>query len=491
MLYLVSTTMPLRLYNTLTRKKQLFRPRHGKTVSLYTCGPTVYHYAHIGNLRTYIFEDVLKRVLQFNGFRVRHVMNITDVGHLTDDQDQGEDKMEVGAQREHRSVWEIAQLYTTAFQEDLERLNILAPTIWCKATDHITEQIRMILELEQRGFAYPTDDGVYFDTSKFTRYGELARLQLKGLKAGARVEMVKGKKNPSDFALWKFSYPNGRSFDPAQDDGARRRQMEWPSPWGVGFPGWHIECSAMSMKYLPPPIDIHCGGIDHIPVHHTNEIAQAEAATGKRPFVRFWIHGAHMTIRASKMAKSENNFLTVSSLANDGFDPLAFRLLTYSAHYRTTLDFTLSSMATAAKSLEHLRNALREKGVPSVKSSKKLTASTLRLMKKFKATVNDDLNMPEAMAVVWESIRLCHNASELRALVEGYDSVLALQLLRDTPLPESVSTKVTQLAQVRDQARKEKNWARSDALRKEIEQQGYSVEDSPQGTRLKSLGPKK
>jgi len=479
--------MSLHLYNTLTRKKQLFRPRTGNTVSLYTCGPTVYHYAHIGNLRTYIFEDVLKRVLQLNGFRVKHVMNITDVGHLTDDQDQGEDKMEVGAQREHRSVWEIAQRYTTAFQEDLKRLNILAPTIWCKATDHIKEQIRMIQQLKRRGFVYLTDDGVYFDTSKFKRYGEMARLQLKGQKAGARVEMVQGKKNPPDFALWKFSYPSGISFDAAQDDSARRRQMEWPSPWGIGFPGWHIECSAMSIKYLPPPIDIHCGGIDHIPVHHTNEIAQAEAASGKRPFVRFWIHGAHMTIRANKMAKSENNFLTISSLIKEGFDPLAFRLLTYSAHYRTTLDFSSTSLSTAATSLQRLKHSLKQKGVLSGKPEKKLSLESQRLYKKFKAAVNDDLNMPEAMAVVWESIRLSHNASELRTLIQQYDSVLALQLLRAEDSSESIPPAVTRLAQERDQARKEKNWARSDALRKEIEQRGFSVEDTPEGSRLKSI----
>src|SRR3989344_952205 len=268
----------LKFYNTLTRAKEEFKPQNPPAVGLYTCGPTVYNYAHIGNLRTYIFEDILKRALVANGFEVNHVMNITDVGHLTSDADVGEDKMEKGAKREGKTVWDIAEFYTKAFKEDMRRLNLVEPDIWCKATDHIAEQIELIQRLEKRGFTYLIDDGVYFDTTKDPHYGKLARLDIAGLRAGARIEMVKDKRNPTDFALWKLSPDN------------EQRQMEWESPWGKGFPGWHIECSAMAMKYLGETFDIHCGGIDLIPVHHTNEIAQAENATGKK-FVHTWLHG--------------------------------------------------------------------------------------------------------------------------------------------------------------------------------------------------------
>ncbi|MBI5465966.1 MAG: cysteine--tRNA ligase, partial [Candidatus Kerfeldbacteria bacterium] len=288
--------LPLKLYNTLGRKKQEFKPLKPGEVGLYTCGPTVYAAPHLGNLRTYIFEDLLKRTLQVDGFRVKHVMNITDVGHLTSDADEGEDKMEKGAAREGKTVWEIAEHYTDIFKQNLQSLNVLAPDVWCKATDHIPEQIELIRKIEANGFTYQTSDGVYFDTAKLKDYGRLAKLDIKGLKARARVEMNPAKKHPTDFALWKFSPPD------------KKRQMEWPSPWGVGFPGWHIECSAMSMKYLGETFDIHCGGIDHIPVHHPNEIAQSEAATSK-PLARWWLHGEFLVVDAKRMGKSEDNFL--------------------------------------------------------------------------------------------------------------------------------------------------------------------------------------
>ncbi|MDX1709432.1 MAG: cysteine--tRNA ligase, partial [Desulfobacterales bacterium] len=291
--------MTLYLYNSLTRKKQPFEPIISGEVGLYTCGPTVYNYAHIGNLRTYIFEDILKRVLIYNGYAVKHVMNITDVGHLTGDRDMGEDKMEAGAAREGKSAWDIAEYYTRSFKQDIAALNILAPDIWVKATDTIPEQIALIKTLQEKGYTYQTTDGIYFDTSKFKDYTKLSHQDLEALKEGARVERNPEKRHPTDFALWKFS-PQGS-----------KRQMEWDSPWGVGFPGWHLECSAMSMKFLGEQLDIHCGGTDHIDVHHTNEIAQSEAATGK-PFFNFWMHGAFLIIQGGKkMAKSEGNFLTL------------------------------------------------------------------------------------------------------------------------------------------------------------------------------------
>ncbi len=306
--------MAVSFYNTLTRRKEPFEPLQPGSVGLYTCGPTVYNYAHIGNLRTYLFEDILKRTLLYNGYAVKHVMNITDVGHLTGDRDMGEDKLEKGAQREGKSAWEIAAHYTEAFQKDIERLNILAPTIWCKATDTIPEQIALIRMLEEKEFTYRTADGVYFDTARFPGYTRLSHQNLEALQEGARVEKNPEKRNATDFALWKFSPPGVQ------------RQMEWDSPWGVGFPGWHIECSAMSMKYLGDQLDIHCGGTDHIDVHHTNEIAQSEAATGK-PFFRYWMHGAFLIIAGGKkMAKSEDNFLTLeNAFLRHGKDPLAYR----------------------------------------------------------------------------------------------------------------------------------------------------------------------
>jgi cysteinyl-tRNA synthetase len=298
----------LELYKTMDREKKLFNPIAPSTVSLYTCGPTVYNYAHIGNLRTYVFEDVLKRVLQYNGYQVNHVMNITDVGHLTDDADSGIDKMEKGAAREGKSAWDIAKFYTEAYQHDLANLNIEPPTTWCKATDHIPEQIALIQKLEHKGFTYRTPDGIYFDTAKLPDYGKLAKLDLKHLQAGTRVDIGE-KKNPTDFALWKFS------------DYDTKRQMEWDSPWGIGFPGWHIECSAMATKYLGQPFDIHCGGIDHIPVHHTNEIAQSEVAEGK-PLANYWLHGEFLLIDNDKMAKSGENFITLQTIKDKGINPL-------------------------------------------------------------------------------------------------------------------------------------------------------------------------
>ena len=311
----------LRLFNTLSRSKEDFQTIEQNKVKMYCCGPTVYNYAHIGNLRSYFFEDILKRVLLYNGFEVYHVMNITDVGHLVSDADEGEDKMEKGASREGKSVWDIAAFYTEAFKKDIAMLNILPPSVYCKATDFIKEQIEMIQCLEKKGFTYTTGDGVYYDTSKFEGYGKMALLDIEGLEEGKRIEFSSEKKNKTDFALWKFS-PKGQ-----------KRQMEWDSPWGVGFPGWHIECSAMSRKFLGDTFDIHCGGIDHVPIHHTNEIAQSEGCTGKK-FVNYWLHGEFLIEDKGKMSKSAGEFLRLQTLVDRGYSSIDYRYFLLMTHYR-------------------------------------------------------------------------------------------------------------------------------------------------------------
>ena len=325
----------LYLYNTLSRKKEEFKAIDRSEIGLYTCGPTVYNYAHIGNLRSYIFEDILKRVLKYNDYNVRHIMNITDVGHLTGDMDMGEDKLEKGAKREGKTAWEIAKFYEEAFIDDLKKLNIEMPDKWTRATEYIDEQIDLIKILEEKGYAYKISDGVYYDTSKFKNYNKLSHLDIETLREGARVEKNEEKKNPTDFALWKFSPKD------------KKRQMEWKSPWGIGFPGWAIECSAMSMAELGEQLDIHCGGIDHINVHHTNEIAQSEAATGKQ-FFNYWMHGAFLNIKGGKkMAKSEGNFLTLeNALIKKEIDPLVYRFAALQTHYRKPMEYSEEVMKT-------------------------------------------------------------------------------------------------------------------------------------------------
>ena len=377
---------PLALYDNFTRTLRPFTPLvPGAPVGLYTCGPTVYDYQHIGNFRTFLFEDVLKRVLRWNGHEVRHVMNITDVGHLTSDADTGEDKMEKGARRTGKSAWEIAQLYIDDFLENLARLNIEDATILCKATDHIAEQIAFIQDIEANGFAYVTSDGVYFDTAKQPDYGYLARLDIHGQEAGKRIE-VGEKRNPTDFALWKIS-PAGE-----------QRQMEWDSPWGRGFPGWHIECSAMAQKYLGDYFDIHCGGEDHIPVHHTNEIAQMQARVGTR-LANYWMHGYFLLLNGSKMAKSAGEFLRVQSLLERGYDPLVYRYLCLTAHYRTQMSFSWEAMDAAATALDRLRNGVR--ALPAQAG----IAPDADAMARFTAQINDDLNVPRGLAVAWDVLR--------------------------------------------------------------------------------------
>ena len=459
----------LQLYNTLARAKETFTPIYKDRVGLYTCGPTVYNFAHIGNLRTYIFEDILKRVLKYNGLAVKHVMNITDVGHLTGDRDMGEDKMESGARREGMSAWEIAAFYTAAFRSDMARLNILEPDIWCKATDTIGEQIALIQTLEKKGFTYTTGDGIYFDTSRFAGYAKLSRQNREALQEGARVEKNLQKRNPTDFALWKFS--------PAD----AQRQMEWDSPWGIGFPGWHIECSAMSMKYLGDQLDIHCGGTDHIDVHHTNEIAQSEAATGKK-FFNVWMHGEFLNIAGGKkMAKSDDNFLTLeNAFIKQDMDPLVYRYAAFLSHYRKPMEYSDESMAAAANGLRHMRNQVRR----LKKSGPAAPAPDSGFKTRFMAETNDDLNMPRAMAVVQELLRSDLPAGvKLATVMEFDEAVLGLELDRpvaEEDLPESIQA----LGKLRLQARAAKDWAESDRLRDELQALGYTVQDAKEGMKI-------
>jgi cysteinyl-tRNA synthetase len=456
------------LYNTLTRNKQPFQPARPDYVGMYTCGPTVYHYAHIGNLRTYIFEDVLKRTLLYNGYAVKHVMNITDVGHLTGDRDMGADKMEEGAAREGKSAWDIAEYYTEAFKNDIRRLNILEPDIWCRATDTIAEQIDLIRTLEEKGFTYTTSDGVYFDTSRLKNYGKLSAQNMEALQEGARVERNPEKRNATDFALWKFSPPGVN------------RQMEWDSPWGKGFPGWHIECSAMSMMFLPGHLDIHCGGTDHIDVHHTNEIAQSEAATGE-PFFRFWMHGAFLNIAGGKkMAKSAGNFLTLdATFVDQGISPLVYRFACFQSHYRKPMEFSDTSLEAARNGLGHLQNQIRQ-----LKDHDPEPAPVpVDFREKFLAAINDDLNTPRAMAVVQETLKSALSAGEKLSAVLDFEKVLALdldQVGREEALPEEVRQRV----EARRRARAQKDWADSDRLRDELQAMGYTVQDAKDGMKV-------
>jgi cysteinyl-tRNA synthetase len=456
--------MELHLFDTYTRSLRKFEPLHPPEVGLYTCGPTVYDYAHIGNLRTYIFEDILRRVLELNGYTVKHVMNITDVGHLVSDADTGEDKMEKGSRRTGKTAWEIAEFYTQAFKDDLRHLNIKEPMIWCRATDHIPEQIALVQCIEAKGYTYRTSDGIYFDTSKLPDYGYLARLDIEGLQAGARIELGE-KRNVTDFALWKFSPAN------------EQRQMEWDSPWGKGFPGWHIECSAMSAKYLGEFFDIHCGGEDHIMVHHPNEIAQTQACHDTR-LANFWMHGYFLQFDEARMAKSAGTFLRVQTLSDRGIDPLAYRFFCLGAHYRSKLNFNWESLQGAATALDRLRTAAYEWGEPG--------APDETYVGKFLEQANDDLNMPRALAVTWELVRSDLPNATKKATLLHFDNVFGLKLAEWKPVETVVSETILTLVEQRQQARKEKRWKDADALREQVHAAGYEIEDTPQGPRVRS-----
>ena len=489
----------LQFYNTLKRKIEPFTEPKKKQTGLYTCGPTVYNYAHIGNLRTYIFEDILKRTLVYNGYKVKHIMNITDVGHLTSDADEGEDKMEKGAAREGKSAWEIAKFYEAAFLNDLKDLNILPADKLPRATDHIKEQIKLVETLEKKGFTYKTSDGVYFDTSKLSNYGKLANLKNQSLNAGSRVEM-REKKHPTDFALWKMSHPKGAHLEQAK---RVERQMEWLSPWGVGFPGWHLECSAMSVKYLGQPFDIHTGGIDHIPVHHTNEIAQSEAATGKE-LAKVWMHGEFLVIPGGdKMAKSADNFITLQALKDKGISPLAYRFFALQTHYRKPLTFSWDALEGAQAGLNNLYSEMAKYSGSNLKLSKKNFEKWIEEGQKDKDysvfkeqlqnAINDDLNLPQALQYLWVHLRILQPSWKITAakVVEA-DKILGLKIIeKATEIYEKklnqdkqFPPEVQKLLDQRKAARAAKNWAKSDELRKELETMGYEVKDTKDGTEV-------
>ena len=458
--------MKIYLYNSLSRSKEEFVPIQKEKIGLYTCGPTVYNFAHIGNLRTYIFEDILKRVLLYNGYRVKHIMNITDVGHLTGDRDMGEDKMEKGSQREGKTAWEIAEHYTRAFKNDIMQLNILEPDIWVKATDTIDEQIALIQTLEEKNFTYQTSDVIYFDTVKFEGYTKLSHQNIYSLQEGARVEKNPEKRSLTDFALWKFSPTDVR------------RQMEWDSPWGVGFPGWHIECSAMSMKYLGDQLDIHCGGTDHIDVHHTNEIAQSEAATGKK-FFNCWMHGAFLIIAGGKkMAKSEDNFLTLeNAFLKKEINPLVYRFAVFQTHYRKPMEYSEESVQAARNGLLHLQNQVRQVAQNGAGQN---GSESDAFKTKFMEKINDDLNMPRALAVVQEMLKSDISDADKFATIMDFDRVLGLGLDQVNKL-DALPVEVQKLIDDRQAARAAKDWARSDQLRDVIQDMGYTVQDTKDG----------
>jgi len=457
----------LTFYDNYTRSFRRFEALGSGAVGLYTCGPTVYDYQHIGNFRTFLFEDLLKRVLEWNGYAVRHVMNITDVGHLTSDADTGEDKMLAGARRTGKSAWEIAALYTEAFLEDLRALNIEEPTLYCRATDHIAEQIEFIADIERNGYTYRTSDGIYFDTSRQPDYGFLARLDKAGLEAGKRVELGE-KRHGTDFALWKFSPPG------------EKRQMEWPSPWGIGFPGWHIECSAMAQKYLGDFFDIHCGGEDHIPVHHTNEIAQSECAFDVHPWVRYWLHNEFYEFGGEKMAKSTGNVVLLEDLVERGFEPLAFRYFFLQGHYRQQQSFTLEAMEAAAtgyrRLLAHAAEVRSEEGEANRDRIAPLCA-------RFREAVRDDLNAPRALAVAWEAARGPElSPADKRSLLLEFDAWLGLGLATEERRSES-DPRIDGLLARREAAREAREFATADRIRKELEAEGILIEDTPEGPR--------
>lgn len=459
----------LKIYNTLSRKIEEFMPLEKGKVGMYTCGPTVYDYTHIGHLRKYINDDILKKTLQANGYAVHHVMNITDVGHLTSDSDTGEDKMEKGASESGRTVWEVAKFYEDYFFKSVSTVNIERPDVVCRATEHIGKQIKLIERLEKNGLVYVTEHAVYFDVTKFPKYGQLSGQKLEDKEVGARSDVFvdKSKKHPADFALWFFTVGHFKDHT-----------MRWSSPWGEGFPGWHIECSAMSMEYLGESFDIHTGGIDHIPVHHENEIAQSEGATGKQ-FVKYWVHHDFVNIDREKMSKSKKNFLRVEEIEGKGYDPMALRYLYLTAHYRSEMAFSFESLDGAQTALEKLRSEIRDWRLGDEKPGE--------YYGKFLEAVNEDLNMPKALAVVWEMVKSDIPSAQKSADLLAMDKVLGLELDKYIGQEIEVPEEVQKLLEIREKARADKDFKRADEIRNEIKKLGYEIEDSSQGVKIKKI----
>jgi len=483
--------MDIYLHNTYSGKDELFKPIHPGVVSMYNCGPTVYNYAHIGNMRSFVFADLLRRMFEWNGYTVKQIMNITDVGHLVSDGDAGEDKVEKMARATGKTAAEVTLFYTDAFMKDLMDLGINPAHItFPKATEHIPEQIAMITDLEEKGFTYTTSDGVYFDTAKFPDYGKLGHINLAGLEEGARIGENSEKRNLTDFALWKFS--------PEPGSGETRRQQEWESPWGVGFPGWHIECSAMSIKYLGDEFDVHTGGIDHIPVHHNNEIAQAVCSG--HTFAHYWMHNAFLNISAPnpsdgqvKMAKSGDNFIRVPTLVEKGFDPLAYRYLLLTSHYSSPMEFSFEALEGARTALKRLRRTLHDfdtaLSASSADSPMRRATSDEHILAQYRQTfteyINKNLDTPKALALVWEVLKdtqLCD--ADKKSLILSFDTVLGLNLHihKETEIPLEVQALILE----RNTARENKDFALSDSLRTQIESLGFEVLDTAEGTRVEA-----
>lgn len=470
--------MTIKLFNTMSRKIEEFKPLEPGKVGFYVCGPTVYHYTHIGNLRSFIQNDILKRMLIENGYEVTHVMNITDVGHLTSDADSGEDKMEKGAARDNKSVFEVAKFYTDAFLKDFNDLNLIRPTHMPKATDYIQEQIDLIQQLEARGYTYKIeDDGIYYDTSKFPGYGKLTGGSLSGDRAGARIEFNDKKRNPTDFALWKFSPKN------------EKRQMEWDSPWGVGFPGWHTECCAMSMKLLGNHFDIHSGGEDLSRIHHNNEIAQSEPLVGA-PWVNYWLHISFLIDKSGeKMSKSKGEFLGMDALRSRGFDPMAYRYLVLLSHFQAQLAFSWEGLEAASNGY---KNIVKKLALLLNETDKGDVDSRVydEWHDKMLSTLSDNMKTAETLVIVQDLLKTSEvNAATKIALFEFVDRLLGLQFIDRAQKfnaleAETAPTEIQSLADARTKAKSEKNWALADELRAKIDAAGWLVTDTKDGSKL-------
>ena len=460
--------MELKLYNTLTRQKEVFKPINEKEVSIYSCGPTVYGRAHIGNMRAYIFMDNLREVLKYNGYKLRHAMNITDVGHLTSDADEGEDKMEKAAREQKKAPMEIANHFMNIFFEDMNRLNISKPEIICRATDHIKEMENYVKKIVENGYAYETSKGIYFDVSKLPTYGELSKVDLEGQKSGARIEVDDEKRNPHDFALWIKAPDN--------------HIMKWDSAWGMCYPGWHIECSAMGNKYLGDHFDIHTGGVDHIPIHHENEIAQARGAYGKNP-ANFWMHTEFLLIDGGKMSKSLGNTYSIETLMEKGIDPLSYRYFTYSSHYRNKLNFTWDAIKSADISLKRLREnyKMQAEGKEDVEDS-----VIEEYRNKFKEAINDDLNMSEALSIMWNVAKSKVKSEKNAKLLKEFDSVMKLSIDKEEETLD-IPEEINEILNERKEARENKDFAKSDMLRDLLAEKGYEVKDTKEGQKINKI----
>ncbi len=464
--------MKIQIYNTLTHSKEEFIPIDKEKIKIYSCGPTVYSYAHIGNFRTYVFVDSLRRMFKYNGYNLEHVMNITDVGHLTSDADTGEDKMEKAARKEGKNPFEIADFYTKAFMEDMQKLNIDMPNIISKATDNIEEMLEMVKEIIDKGYAYETSKGIYFDVSKLDKYPVLSNNKVEGQEAGARIEVDPEKKNPYDFAIWIKAPEN--------------HIMKWDSPWGKSYPGWHLECSAIGRKFLGKHFDIHTGGVDHIPIHHENEIAQSKGANGIIP-ANYWMHCEFLLVDGGKMSKSLGNIYTLKELKEKGIEPLAYKLFCFSSHYRNKLNFTFDGVKAAQVSL----NRLREAYLKHKEGNNEIEESIIKSYEnKFHEAINDDLNIPFALSIVWEVAKENNKSKDYAILLEKFDNVLGLDLINsekynkvDIEIPENVE----RLIEERKIARQEKNWVKSDEIRDKIKELGYAVKDTANGMEIEKI----